>query len=101
MALAEAAFDRGFKHAAQTDLDSRRRVSLGKVGRPEHTRYEILENDLGEILLVPLVSIPAREMIVWENAQVRSSLARGMEQAALGKVVDRGSFAQYADEDDD
>ena len=56
---------------------------------------------MGEILLVPLVSIPAREVIVWENAQVRNSLARGMEQAALGKVVDLGSFAQYATEPDD
>lgn len=101
MALAETAYDGGFKRVAQADLDSRRRVSLGKVGRPEHTRYEILENALGEILLVPLVSVPAREMIVWENAQVRSSLVRGMEQAAQGKVVDLGGFAQYADEDGD
>jgi hypothetical protein len=98
---AETPLDRGFRETAQADVDSRRRVSLGKVGRPEHTRYQIMENDLGEILLVPLVSIPAREMIVWENAQVRKSLERGMEQAALGKVVDLGSFATYAEQDDD
>lgn len=97
MTLAEAEFDRGFRATTQTDVDSRRRVSLGKVGRPEHSRYEVFENDLGEILLVPMVSIPAREMIIWENAQVRNSLARGIEQASMGKVVDRGDFTQYLD----
>jgi hypothetical protein len=93
--------DRGFHGDTQTDVDSRRRVSLGKVGRAEHTRYQIMENDLGEILLVPMVSIPAREMIIWQNAQVRKSLELGMEQAALGKVVDLGSFAEYAKDDED
>ena len=91
----------GFRRAAQADLDSRRRISLGRAGKREHTRYEVRENDLGEILLVPLVSVPAREMIVWQNAQVRGSLVRGMEQAAAGEVVDLGSFAQYADDEDD
>lgn len=101
MASAETSLHLGFKRAAETEVDSRRRVSLGKVGNPTHTRYEVLENDLGEILLVPLVSIPAREVIVWENAQVRNSLARGMEQAALGNVVDLGSFAHYAEDNSD
>ena len=40
-------------------------------------------------------------MIVWENAQVRGSLVRGMEQAAQGKVVDLGGFAQYADDEEE
>jgi hypothetical protein len=104
MASSGTAIDRdGFHPAAEADVDARRRVSLGKVGRAEHTRYQVLENDLGEILLVPLVSVPARELIVWEDAQVRSSLARGMEQAAAGQVTDLGSFAEFAadDEDDD
>lgn len=89
----------GFEPATEADLDSRRRLSLGKVGKPQHTRYQVLENPLGEILLVPLVSIPVREMLVWENAQVRASLIRGMEDASAGKLVDRGSFAEYAEED--
>lgn len=100
MALIEGALDRGFRRVTEAEVDSRRRLSLGRVGQSEHTRYEVLENALGEILLVPLVSIPAREMIVWENAQVRLSLARGIEQAALGKVVDLGSFSQYADDEE-
>lgn len=101
MTLSETPVDRdGFRPAAEADVDGRRRLSLGKVGHAEHTRYQVLENDLGEILLVPLVSVPARELIVWEDAQVRSSLARGMEQAARGQVVDLGSFDEFAGDDE-
>ena len=99
--MVQTASNQGFTRTAQADLDSRRRLSLGKIGKPEHTRYEISENSLGEILLVPLVSVPAREMIVWENAQVRKSLLLGMEQAVAGELVERESLAQYFDEDED
>jgi hypothetical protein len=95
MAVAEEKL--GFRRASEADVDSRRRISLGRIGHPEHKRYEILENDLGEILLVPLVSMPAREAIVWQNAQVRESIFRGMEQASRGELIDRGSFLEYAE----
>lgn len=36
----------------------------------------------------------------FRKAQTALSLKRGMEQAAQGKVVDRGSFYQYLDPDD-
>jgi hypothetical protein len=90
--------EKGFQPVMEADLDSRRRVSLGKVGRPEHNRYQVLENPDGEIVLIPLVSIPARELIVWQNAQVRDSLARGIDQAAHGKVHPGGDFTQYLDD---
>lgn len=101
MAVAREELPQGFHRISEADVDSRRRISLGRVGRPEHKRYEIRENALGEILLVPLVSVPAREMIVWEDGRVRESLFRGMEQAARGDLVDLGSFAQYANDPDD
>lgn len=50
---------------------------------------------------MPLVSLPAREMIVWQDAQVRDSLFQGMKEAAAGDLVDLGSFAQYVDEPDE
>jgi hypothetical protein len=36
------------------ELDERRRVSLGKVGRPEHRRYLAHEEAGGVIVLVPV-----------------------------------------------
>ena len=37
------------------ELDERRRLSLGKVGRPEHRRYLAHEEADGTIVLVPAV----------------------------------------------
>ena len=37
------------------ELDDRRRVSLGKIGRPEHTRYIVEEEPDGTLVLTPAV----------------------------------------------
>jgi hypothetical protein len=38
----------------------------------------------GSILLTPLASIPKRELLVWENEELRASLFRGLADAAEG-----------------
>lgn len=43
------------------ELDSRRRVSLGRVGRPEHTRYLAHEEPDGAIVLEPVVVMSEAE----------------------------------------
>jgi len=48
-----------------------------------------------------LVSIPRRELIVWEDQLLRESLARGLAEAAAGETVDLGSFAEYLDDAED
>jgi len=35
------------------ELDARRRASFGRVGRPEHTRYLVSEEDDGTLVLTP------------------------------------------------
>lgn len=35
------------------ELDARRRASFGRVGRPEHTRYLVSEEDDGTLILTP------------------------------------------------
>lgn len=95
----EQTFQGEFRPAGEAEVDARRRISLGKIGSSEHTRYEVYENDSGEILLVPVVSIPARELAILQNPKLHASLLRGLEHAAHDKVIDRGSFAQYLDND--
>src|SRR5438067_1841883 len=67
-----------FRRVGEVEVDGRRRISLGKVGIRDHTRYFVNENAEGEILLVPARSIPAREALIWENQELGASLARGM-----------------------
>lgn len=43
------------------ELDSRRRISLGRLGRPEHHRYLVTEEPDGTLVLTPAVVMTAHE----------------------------------------
>lgn len=43
------------------ELDDRRRMSLGKVGKPEHRRYLAVEHPDGTIVLTPAVVMSEME----------------------------------------
>lgn len=90
----------GFVPAGEVVADERARLAFGKAGVRRDDRYAVAVNGEGEILLTPLVSIPKRELFVWENQNVRGELGKGLEQSAAGETVDLGSFAQYADDED-
>ena len=88
-----------FKSVGEALADERGRLPMAKTGVRKDDRYAVAVNDDGQILLTPLVSIPRRELIVWENQMLRESLARGLAEAAAGQTENLGSFAQYADDD--
>ncbi|SHJ80543.1 hypothetical protein SAMN02745244_03301 [Tessaracoccus bendigoensis DSM 12906] len=88
-----------FKSVGEALADERGRLPMAKTGVRKDDRYAVAVNDDGQILLTPLVSIPRRELIVWENQMLRESLARGLAEAATGQTENLGSFAQYADDD--
>jgi hypothetical protein len=50
------------------------------------SQYDVPIED-GEAALRPLSNTPVRELIVWENADLRASLARGLQQSATGFLV--------------
>jgi hypothetical protein len=56
-------------------------------------------NELGQILLDPIVNIPEREIWLWKNQSALSSLKQGLQEAKAGETQDYGSFAEYADLD--
>lgn len=89
----------GFRAIGEVVADDRARIAFGKTGVRKDDRYAIAVNDDGAILLTPLATIPRRELLVWENAELRASLARGLGDSAAGRVSDLGDFTQYLDED--
>lgn len=91
----------GFKPAGEVVADERARLAFGKAGVRREDRFAVAINESGEILLTPLVSIPKRELFVWENELVREQLAAGLRESNAGEVSDLGSFAEYADLDDE
>lgn len=65
--------------SAYLELDDRRRVSLGKIGRREHTRYLVDEEPDGTLIFRPAV--------VMAEAQARL-LERGETVEAIDAFLD-------------
>ena len=61
------------------ELDARRRAALGKLGKPEHTRYLVTEHPDGSLLLTPAVVMTVHEAALLRNpelvAQIEEDLA--------------------------
>ncbi|MGH3545081.1 MAG: hypothetical protein ACRDPW_04060 [Mycobacteriales bacterium] len=72
----------GFQPVAEVIADERARVAVGKAGAHARDRYAVSTNIEGAILLVPLASIPKRELLVWENEGLKASVFRGLADAA-------------------
>ena len=79
--------------------DARGRLTLGSAA--SDADYRVLVNERGQILLDPVVSIPASEAWLWESPSLRASMERALRQAESNEFEDLGSFAQFADEHDD
>ncbi len=91
----------GFETVAEAEVDSRGRVSLGKAGAEPGRRYRVHRNIDGVLLLIPVISIPEREMVIWHNPALMQEIREGLEASERGETVERGSFEQYLDDSED
>lgn len=100
-------YDTDFELIGEASLDSRNRVALTKAvealrqrfGSVEKLHFAVMCNKDGQILLVPETTIPLREAWLYRNPAALKSVLIGIAQAERGELLDRGSFAQYADDD--
>jgi len=77
--------------------DSKGRITLGRLANGV-SRFAVMK-DKDKIVLVPYVEIPASEKWLFDNNTALNSVKRGLKDSAAGRVVSKGSFAQYIDED--
>lgn len=87
--------DQGFHEVADARLDAKHRISLGKIGHAAR-QYKIYENALGQIILDPLVAVPASELWLYKNKKALTQVRKGLVQAAAGRLVRRPSYAKHA-----
>ncbi len=66
--------------------DTRRRVVLPSALVREDIIYHIYANSDGQIMLNPLVPIPASEAWVFQNPEILELVQRGLSDAAEGRV---------------
>jgi hypothetical protein len=79
--------------------DAKRRVTLGKAleGYPADIEFAVYRNDKGQIILDPMVRVPAREAWLYTNPEALAAVRRGLDEAARGETAVIGSFASHAD----
>lgn len=88
-----------FETVAEAEADNRGRVSVGRAGATPGRRYRIAAGPGGMLLLTPVVSIPERELAVWQDPHLAERVRHGVAEAEEGNTVDLGSFAHFADEE--
>lgn len=68
--------------------DERGRLVLGETIKNQ--QFRVLRNEEGEMRLIPVVTIPAREVWLYRNSEAMASVMRGLDQARAGKVTKKG-----------
>jgi len=74
-----------FKEIATKSIDERKRLTLGnEIG--DFKRVRLYKNNKGEILIKPLVEVPASELWLYENKEALQSVHKGLKDACDGKL---------------
>ncbi len=66
------------------ELDSRRRVALGRLGRPDHTRYIAEEQPDGAILLTPAVIMTEHEAALLRRPELVEQMLAAQADPSRG-----------------
>jgi hypothetical protein len=90
-----------FEPITEVTADDRARISFGRIGVHRNDRFLVSRRPTGELLLTPMASIPQRELLVWENEQVRHSLQRGLTDVGAGRVSRRDDYLDGDNDDDE
>ena len=74
-----------FVEVATHSVDDRHRVTLGDLVR-DIRRVRVYRNARGELLLQPVVEIPAAEAWLYRNAEALAAVRQGLDDAAAGRL---------------
>jgi len=98
MAMTQVIRDPEFELMVESQKpDSKKRLSIGQA-MVAGVAYAIYRNSLGQIVLDPVVTIPASEVWLFKNKKALASVKRGLQDSAAGRTHNLGSFAAHAKE---
>lgn len=79
--------------------DAKGRISLGAIAKGV-SGYKVTVNPKTHaVTLDPYTEIPLAERWLFENPEALRRVRQGIQDSKEGKLVDRGSFLQYIDEE--
>ena len=88
--------DTEFEEVAEARVDAKRRVALGKILAHSVSSYRIYRNRVGQIILDPLVTIPAHEAWLFKNPEATRLVKAGLMDARKGRVTRaKEDFTKY------
>jgi hypothetical protein len=95
-----------FKPVGEVAVDERNRVPLTKAlealkgvfPTTQDLRFSVSVNEVGQLLLSPVISVPLHEAWLYKNSAALKKVIRGLSQGNR-ELNDPGSFDQYADEE--
>ncbi len=89
--------DTDFEELSQTRVDSKRRVALGKSIPRQVTSFKVYRNAHGQVILDPMVSIPAHETWLFKNKRASELVRQGLEEAKKGRLTkQREDYSRYS-----
>lgn len=75
-----------FQEIGTKTIDDRNRLTLGEIFKG-YKRIRLFKNDRGEVLLQPIVEIPAAEIWLFQNSTALERVQKGLKDAAEGKIT--------------
>ena len=76
-----------FDEIESRSVDKRNRLVLPMgLGGVEIKRVKVYMNSQGEVLIRPVVEVPAAEMWLYRNKKAVASVRRGLDEAAKGEA---------------
>ena len=74
-----------FQEIGTRTIDSRNRLTVGELVQGLK-RVRVYKNKLGEILIKPVVEIPASELWLFQNKEAFGSVQKGLKEMSEGKI---------------
>ena len=74
-----------FKEIDTRTVDDRNRLTLGELLKGSK-RVRLYKNNRGEVLVQPVVEIPASELWLFQDKEALESVKKGLKDAAEGKI---------------
>lgn len=92
------------KQKATVSMDDKQRICLTRVlskdERENFNSFRIYREE-GKIVLEPVAQVPEKDHWIYKDRKALASLMKGIKDAEEGRLHDLGSFAKYAEEDEE
>jgi len=74
-----------FREIDTRTIDDRNRLTLGELLKGSK-RVRLYQNNRGEVLLQPVVEIPASELWLFQNREALENVKKGLKDVAEGRI---------------